>query len=211
MLRLVKDTCIQILKRHEIFAGRIKEKLKNFETAAINRTKDCIPNFKVFMAQVLCSIEAGLIDKTEYDWVKIFRFLIEEGSRRLITKETEVPSKKAQCDYFNGKTTTKIVEKAMEIKNLKEGEKLTMNEILEKLNGEKADNSEETKKIEALVDDEVESQPWYARMQETDTPTVVGIKRFHNSINKSLRWIKVCIANLQIDSVPVPESMKDLE
>ena len=210
MLNLVQDTCIQILKRHEVFAGRIKEKLKNFEVAAVNRTKDCIPNFKVFMAQVLCSIEAGLLDKSEFDWIKIFRFLIEEGSRRLITKETEVPSKKAQWDYFNGKSTTKIVEKAMEIKNLKEGIKMTMKEILEKLNGEKADNAEEVKKIEALVDDEVESQPWYERMKEDNTPTVIGIQRFHKSINKSLSWIKVCISNLKLDAVPVPESMKDL-
>lgn len=40
MLNLVKETCVQIVKRHEIFANRIVEKLKAFEEAPISRTKD---------------------------------------------------------------------------------------------------------------------------------------------------------------------------
>jgi hypothetical protein len=40
MLNLVKETCVQIVKRHEILANRIVEKLKAFEEAPISRTKD---------------------------------------------------------------------------------------------------------------------------------------------------------------------------
>ena len=211
MLNLVKETWIQIVKRHEIFSARLIEKLRNFEAAPINRTKDWIPNFKVFLAQVLCAIEAGVIKKDEFDWMKIIRFIIEEGSRRLIAKETETPSKRAQWEYFNGKRTASIIENAMLIKNLKEEQQLTLKEILEKLNGTKSDdNSEETKKLEALIEDEVESQPWYDRIKDKESPTSVGIQRFNSSINKSLSFIKIFIISLSLDSIPIPENMNEL-
>ena len=73
ILSLVKQTCVEIAKRHEVFASRVVEKLKNFEIAPINRTKDVIPNFKVFLAQVLWWIEVGAIKKEDFDWMKITR------------------------------------------------------------------------------------------------------------------------------------------
>ena len=146
MLSLVKDTCVQIIKRSEDFSKIFTEKLRKFEAAPINRTKDWIPNFKVFLAQTLCAIEAGIIKKDEFDWMKIIRFIVEEGPRRLIAKATEVPSKRAQWNYFNGNQTSKIIEKAMSLKNLNPDHKMSLNDILNKLSGGNSnDNSEEAK------------------------------------------------------------------
>ena len=146
MLTLVKDTCVQIIKRSDDFGKIFTEKLRNFEACPINRTKDWIPNFKVFLAQTLCAIEAGVIKKDEFDWMKIIRFIVEEGSRRLIAKATEVPSKRAQWNYFNGNQTSKIIEKAMSLKNLNPDHKMSLNDILNKLSGGNSDdNSEEAK------------------------------------------------------------------
>ena len=212
MLNLVKDTCVQIIKRSDDFGKIFTEKLRNFEAAPINRTKDWIPNFRVFLAQALCAIEAGVIKKDEFDWMKIIRFIIEEGSRRLISKTAEVPSKRAQWDYFNGNKTSKIIEKAMSLKNLNADHKMSLNDILNKLSGGNSDdNPEEAKKLEALIEEEVESQPWYDRIIDPESQASIGINSFYSSINKSNHWIKVFIIALKSDTVPLPESMKDLE
>ena len=148
------------------------------------------------------------LDTVFYD----IRFLVEEKCRRLAQKEDDIPSKRTQSDYFNGNKTEKIVSKAMEIKNLSENQKFTVEEILEKLNGEKQiDNSEELKKVEALVDDEVESQPWYNSLSNGDSKATQNLHSFNNSLGKSLNFIKVFILNLNSDAVPTPESMKDLD
>ena len=100
MLILVKETCVQIIKRSDDFGKIFTEKLRKFEAAPINRTKDWIPNFKVFLAQTLCEIEAGVIKKDEFDWMKIIRFIVEEGSRRFIWKRNRSSFKKSTMRIF---------------------------------------------------------------------------------------------------------------
>ena len=211
MLKVVKETWLQITQRHEVFRNKIVDKLDNFEVSSINRTKDWIPNFKVFIAQILWMIEIGWIDKEKYNWPKIIRFLVEEGSRRLNSKDTETHSNLSQWDYFNGKVTTKIIEKAMKIIKHPNDRILTAKEILSKLNDEEGNNLEESKEIDGLIEDEVESQPWYDRLKDDKSPAVLAIHNFNNSINKSLYWIKVFLISIDSSSVPVPENMKELE
>mmetsp|Transcript_42754 Transcript_42754/g.50102 ORF Transcript_42754/g.50102 Transcript_42754/m.50102 type:complete len:428 (-) Transcript_42754:341-1624(-) len=212
MLDVVKTTCVQIVKRHEKFAEGTLDKLKSFQASPAARTKDHIPNFKVFAAQVLACVEAGVIVKEDFDWPKIVRFLIEECSRRMIGKSVEPPTNIAQCNSLSGHRTTEIVAKAIEIKNLQLDQKLSIDEILEKLNGAKdKDTSEEEKKVAALIEEEVESQPWYSHLQNPESSESKSFKLFETSVTKKLNWIRVFISFLSSDSLPVPEKMSDLD
>lgn len=87
ILSVVKQTCWQIILRDNDFSTEIVNKLKAFEKYPIKRTKVYISTFKVFFAQILCWIDVGIIDKHQgYDWMKIIRFIIEEGDRRAYAK-----------------------------------------------------------------------------------------------------------------------------
>lgn len=213
ILSVVKETCIEIIKRHPPFAQKIVDKLKAFQAEPISRTKDCIPNFKVFWAQVLCCIEAGVIDKTDgLNWNKILRFAIEEDTRRLIGKSTEVPSKKQQCNILNNKKTDQIVAEAMKIKGLDENKQLTQDEIIATLRGQSAggDGLEEAK-VKGLIDDEVNDMPWLESIKDDNHPITKQIQAFDSSVQKKLSWVKTLITQLNIDSLKVPEKMSDLE
>jgi hypothetical protein len=216
MLKLVLDTCVQIVIRHEIFSKNLIEKLKQFESSPSGRTKDCIPNFRVFIAQVISAIEAGVIDKnSNIDWAKIIRFLAEEGSRRLISKQAEVPSKKQLANYLNDKKTDEIVDKAMKIKDLSADKKLTQAEVMELLTG--GPKNEEGKKgaaeeeVKELVDAEVDSEPWLEQLKKKESNASKSIKKFYKSINKSLSWINVLINTLEIDSLKITNSFEELK
>lgn len=202
------------MKRHTTFTERLIEKLKNFQEAPINRTKDCIPNFKVFLAQVLSGIEAGVIDKTEgYDWMKIIRFMVEEGSRRLIGKSAEVPTRKQQANMLNNKKTDDIVKEAMEIKGLCEEHQLSQQEIMAKLSADPAaeEGKDEDHKVQALIEDEVNEMPWVETLQDNEHINSKLISKFDKSINFKLSWLKVFIKFLEIPSISVPSELSELE
>lgn len=170
----------------------------------------------MFIAQILAAIEAGVIDKdSNIDWQKIIRFMAEEGSRRLISKDAEVPSKKQQANYLNNKRTDEIVSKAMEIKDLSEDKKLTQAEVMELLSG--GSKNEENKKeateeaVRDLIDSEVDSEPWLEQLKNEESNACKSVKKFYMSINKSLSWIRVLIDVLKIDSLKIEKSFEELK
>ena len=169
----------------------------------------------MFVAQVICAIEAGYIDKTQgFDWMRIIRFMVEEGSRRLIGKSTEPPTKKQQSNFLNHKRTDEIVAKAMEIKGLDENLQLTQNEMLERLQGgadQKKGKEEEEAKVKALLEDEIDSLPCIAEVEKEGSEEHKLVQQFNESINKKLSWVKVLIGALELENIPVPSTMSDLK
>lgn len=213
MLRLVKQTCVQIIKRHEVHAQRIIDALKAFQESPSGRTKDCIPNFRVFIAQVLSAIEAGVLDKSkDFDWMKIVRFLVEEEARRLLPKDHEVPTRRQQANFYNDKTTGIIVDQAMKIKDLSVDISLSPQEIMQKLSGgseESKNNIEE--KLNELLDEEVNKHHWYRQLEDLTHKNSLNIQSFSKAITKRLLWVKVFIDQLNLDSISLPTLTTDLE
>jgi len=214
MFDVVSKTCIEIVKRHEKFRERILEKLNNFQKEPIYRTKDNIENFRVFFAQILTLINAGYIDKSSgFDWPKFIRFTVEECTRRLIPKGSEVPSKRAQADFLNLKKTESIVKEGLEIKGIDPNEKLDKNQMLDRLNNlasEKPSDSAEEAKLSAFIDDQVESMPWYDSLEKEGAEQCKSVKKFNSSIKKKMSYIRVFIDALGLENLPAPSSMNEL-
>ena len=88
-LRLVKETCVQIIKDGSLpeykdnFAKEIQKFYDNYLKDPAIRTADVIIHNPVFLCQLYCAIEAGLIEKkdAEYDQ-QFFQRLLEEELRR---------------------------------------------------------------------------------------------------------------------------------
>jgi hypothetical protein len=215
MLRVVKATCIQIIKRHETHAERIIDALKAFQESPSGRTKDCIPNFRVFIAQILSAIEAGVLDKSkDFDWMKIIRFLVEEHARRLLPKNHEIPTRRQQTNFYNDKTTSNIVDQAMKIKGLSADMVLSPEEIMHKLSGgteEEKKNLEAEDNIKTLLDEEIGKQHWYKQLEDPTHKNSMHVSSFSKALSKHLLWVKVFIDQLNLDSMPVPTLVTELE
>ena len=87
--QLVKDTCVQIMKdgSQDHFDTKFSEEIGNLWTRYIGeptaRTADQIPHNPVFLAQVYCGIEAGLIEKkSKEEFFEFFKRVMEEELRR---------------------------------------------------------------------------------------------------------------------------------
>ena len=226
MFEVVKDTCVQIIKRHPKFREKIIEKLTNFQNDPMHRTKEFVENFRVFFAQILAVIEESkeegfqkdgeertVFSKDNYDWNKIIRFTIEEASRRLIGKTADIPTRRNQANTLNNKVTESIVQKALDIKGIDPNEKLDKNQMLEKLNQLAAPQteSEEDKKADEYIQDQVDSMPWVALLEDEKTDQGQLIEKFNKSIKKQIGFVNVFIKGLNHEDIPALSSMTDLD
>ncbi|CAI2379367.1 unnamed protein product [Moneuplotes crassus] len=213
MLKLVLQTCVQLQTRHKGHVERIINTLKDFENDPIKRGKDCIPNFKVFLAQILTAIEAGTIsDISEYDWPKILRFLVEEENRRTALKGLETLTIREQSDFFNDGKTNEIVDKALEIKQLSEDAKLTQEEIKEMVQKKPEEDksiSEKDEAVKELIEDEIGSKPWESQLQNPDHVHSKGVSKFYSSINRKFSWMKPFIHYLNCPELLVADSFSE--
>ena len=226
MFEVVKDTCVQIIKRHPKFREKIIEKLTNFQNDPMHRTKEFVENFRVFFAQILAVIEESkeegfqkdgeertVFNKDNYDWNKIIRFTIEEASRRLIGKTADIPTRRNQANTLNNKVTESIVQKALDIKGIDPNEKLDKNQMLEKLNqlATPQTESEEDKKADEYIQDQVDSMPWVALLEDEKTDQGQLIEKFNKSIKKQIGFVNVFIKGLNHEDIPALSSMTDLD
>jgi len=87
--KLVKETCMQIIRdgSNPNFENNFTEELKNLFENYIKdpavRTTDIIANNSIFVCQLYCAIEAGLIEKkSPEDMKEFFKKMVEEELRR---------------------------------------------------------------------------------------------------------------------------------
>lgn len=156
-----------------------------------------------------------VFSKSDFDWHKIIRFAIEEVSRRLIGKSTEVPSRRAQANNLNGKKTEEIIQEALKIKGVDTNEKLNPNELLDRLNrinkGSGEDKTAEEAKYQLYLQGCTDEAPWIAIINDDQSEQRKIVEKFDKSINKNISVVGTFIRELKFDGLLVPESMAELK
>jgi len=99
------DTCYHIIIDDESFKSHLKNVWNNYLTKGTLRTVDSVNNSNVFLAQIYCMIEKGLLEKPKSEHTfEVLKRVVEEDMRRKQNKQATWNSSSARnniCKLLN--------------------------------------------------------------------------------------------------------------